>query len=172
MSGLIERLEELNKNNSKVRAELRRILAFDLGTYVPAYPYIERFVNKESNSWRREMHYLVAGLWATHWREGRSEPQLSIGKACWELYRERENSPSIERRFITLLDSDHDQLPHRLRQMIALIKEQTIDFDAILRGLLKWNEDKKPTQNAWARDFYLNMNHEVDAESTSLEESK
>jgi len=172
MSGFIEWLEKMNNNETKVRAVLSRSLAFDPGIYVPAYPYVEPFVKNENNIWRREMHYLVAGLWAAHWREGRSGRQLSIGKACCELYRERENSPSIERRFISLLDADREQLPHRLRQMIALLKEQAIDFDVLLEGLLKWHYDKKPTQNRWARDFYLNMNHEMDAESTGLEESK
>ena len=172
MSRFIEWLEEANKNNAKLRAVLRHSLAFDPGTYVPAYPYIEPFVKNEEHAWRREMHYLVAGLWALHWREGRSGQQLSIGKACWKLCRERENSTSIERRFIFLIDADRDQLPHRLRQMVALLKEQPIDFDALLEGLLKWHYDKKPTQNRWVRDFYRNMNHEVDDESTILEESE
>lgn len=172
MSRFIEWLKEVNENNTKVRAVLRQSLAFDPGIYVPAYTYIEPFVNKENSTWLREMHYLVAGLWAAHWREGRSGQQLSIGKACWELYLTKDMSPSIERRFISLLDADRDQLPHRLRQMIALLKEQAIDFDTLLEGLLKWHYDKKPTQNRWAHDFYLNMNHEVDAESTGLEESK
>ena len=171
MSGFIERMEDLNKKSTKVRAVLRRSLAFDPGTYVFAYPYVESFVKDENNTWRRDIHYLVAGLWAAHWREGRSDQQMSIGKACWKLYNERDKSASIERRFITLLDSDRDQLPHRLRQMIALLKEQTIDFEDLLKDLLRWNKDKKPTQNRWARDFYLNMNHEVDTESTSREET-
>jgi CRISPR-associated protein Cse2 (CRISPR_cse2). len=45
--------------------------------------------------------------------------------------------------------------------MIALIKEQAIDFDALLKGLLYWNDDQKRTQNAWARDFYRNLNYET-----------
>jgi CRISPR system Cascade subunit CasB len=53
-----------------------------------------------------------------------------------------------------MLDADSDQLPHRLRQMIALLKKQAIDFDNLLKGLLYWNDDQKRTQNAWARDFY------------------
>ena len=172
MSGFIEWLEKVNNNDTKVRAVLRRSLAFAPGTDVHAYPYVESFAKNERSTWRRAMYYLVAGLWAIHWREGRSDQPLSIGRASWELYVERGKSSSIERRFITMLDSDGDQLPHRLRQMIALLKEQTIDFEFLLKGLLRWNEDKKPTQNSWARDFYRNMNHEVDDESTNLEESE
>jgi CRISPR system Cascade subunit CasB len=71
MRRFIEWLEGLNKKDTKVRAVLRRSLAFDPGAFVPAYPYVEPFVKDEGNSWRREMHYLVAGLWAAHWREER-----------------------------------------------------------------------------------------------------
>jgi CRISPR system Cascade subunit CasB len=62
---------------------------------------------------------------------------------------------------ISLLDADHDQLPHRLRQMVALLKEQPIDFDALLTGLLYWDDDQKRTQNTWARDFYRTLSHET-----------
>ncbi|MHB1515367.1 MAG: type I-E CRISPR-associated protein Cse2/CasB [Acidiferrobacteraceae bacterium] len=153
MSGFIEWLESSNEKDTKVRAVLRRSLAFDPGAFVPAYPYVEPFLKGEDNSWRREMLYLVAGLWAAHWREGRNGTPMPIGKAC-AAYQAASGSTSTERRFINLLDADRGQLPHRLRQMIALLKEQAIDFDGLLNGLLYWNDDQKRTQNAWARDFY------------------
>ena len=172
MSGFIEWLENLNEKDTKVRAVLRRSLTFDPGTFVPAYPYVEPFVKDEDNSWRREMFYLVAGLWATHWREDQRGQPMSLGKAC-AVHQAASGSTNTERRFITLLDADSDQLPHRLRQMIALLKDQDIDFDNLLKGLLYWNDDQKRTQNAWARDFYRNMNHEMEIEpTTQKEESK
>ena len=157
MSGFIEWLKGLNEKDTKVRAVLRRSLAFDPGKFAPAYPYVEPFVKNESNSWRRDMHYLVAGLWAAHSRDGLAGQPMSLGKAC-AAYRVASGSTSAERRFITLLDADSDQLPYRLRQMIALLKEQAIDFEALLKGLLYWGEDQKPTQNSWAREFYRNLN--------------
>ncbi len=153
MSGFIEWLESMNEKDTKVRAVLRRSLAFDPGAFVPAYPYVEPFLKDEDNTWRREMFYLVAGLWAAHWREGRNGTPLPIGKAC-AAYQAASGSSSTERRFINLLDADCDQLSHRLRQIAALLKEQVIDFDALLNGLLYWNNDQKRTQNDWARDFY------------------
>lgn len=115
------------------------------------------------------MYYLIAGLWAAHWREGRTGIAMTIGKACAAYYAES-GSTSTERRFITLLDSDSDEVPHRLRQMFALIKEYPIDFDALLTGLLHWNDDRKRTQNAWARDFYRNMKDNMEAEPITQEE--
>ena len=157
MSEFIEWLVSLNEKDTKVRAVLRRSLAFEPGTYVQAIPYVEPFVRDQDNSWRREMLYLVAGLWAAHWREGHMRQPMSIGKAC-AAYQAASGSTSTECRFINLLDADSDQLPHRLRQMMALLKEHPIDFDALLKGLLHWNDDQKRTQNAWARDFYRAMN--------------
>lgn len=95
---------------------------------------------------------------------------MGIGKACHSLYLARDKSPSVERRFITLLDSDRDQLSHRLRQVVAMLKDYPLDFEALLTGLLYWNDDRKRTQNAWARDFYQNMKDELEAEPTFQEE--
>ncbi|MBV5339476.1 MAG: type I-E CRISPR-associated protein Cse2/CasB [Deltaproteobacteria bacterium] len=169
MNGFIEWLEGLNEKDTKVRAVLRRSLAFDPGRFTPAYPYVEPFVKDEENFWRRDMFYLVAGLWASHWRVGRVGVPMTLGKACAAYYEGRK-STSTERRFITLLDSDSDQLPYRLRQMVALLKEQSIDFDDLLNRLLYWNDDQKRTQNIWARDFYRNFNHEIDTKSNSNKE--
>lgn len=170
MSEFIRRLESLNEKDTKVRAVLRRSLSFDPGQYIPAYPYVEPFVRGENNSWRREMLYLVAGLWAAHWRGGCSGEPTGIGRACHALYLAKDKSPSVERRFITLLDSDRDQLAHRLRQMVALLKDDPLDFEALLTGLLSWNDDRKRTQTAWARDFYQNMKAEIETEPIFQEE--
>ena len=169
MSGFIEWLDSLNAKDTRVRAVLRRSLAFDPGAFVPAYPYVEPFLKGENNFWRRNMLYLVAGLWAAHWREGRRETPMTIGQAC-AAHWTATGSTSSERRFISLLDSDNDQLPHHLRQMVALLKDQSIDFEALLTGLVYWNDDRKRTQNAWARDFYRNIQDDMEAEPTIQEE--
>ncbi|MDA8141204.1 MAG: type I-E CRISPR-associated protein Cse2/CasB [Desulfobacteraceae bacterium] len=157
MSRFIEWLEDLNKKDSKVRAVLRRSLSFDPGKFVPAYPYVEPFVKDEDNGWRREVFYLVAGVWAAYRRDDQTGAPMHIGKACAAYYQSRNKTKSVEGRFISLLDADSDQLPHRLRQMIALLKEYAIDFDDLLKGLLYWHDDQKRTQNGWARDFYQNV---------------
>jgi len=169
MRRFIEWLEGLNEKDSKVRAVLRRSLAFEPGEYFPAYPYVERFVWSENDEWKREMYYLVASLWAAHWREGRTETPMTIGNAC-AAHQKASGSASTERRFIALLDSGRDELPHRLRQMVALLKDHPIDFEALLTGLVHWNDDRKRTQNAWARDFYRNVQDNMEPESITKEE--
>ena len=169
MSGFVEWLEKLNETDTKVRAVLRRSLAFDPGVFPSAYPFVEPFLKNDDNFWRREMLYLVAGLWASHWRKDRSGERISLGKACAA---QQGKSASTERRFINLLDADPDQLPHRLRQMVALLKDYNLDFEALLTGLLYWNSDGKRTQNQWARDFYRNPKHESETETTVAKEGK
>jgi len=171
MKRFIEWLEGLNQKDTKVRAVLRHSLAFDPGAFPPAFPYVEPFVGNESSEWNREMHYLIAGLWAAHWREGRVAVPVSIGMAC-AAHQAVSGSTSTERRFITLLDSTKEELPHRLRQMVALLKDHSIDFEALLKGLVYWIDDRKRTQNAWARDFYRNLQDDTDTEPESLTEEE
>lgn len=179
MSGFIDFLEARNEKDTRVRAILRRSLSFAPGEYVPAYPYVESFVKDTGAAWRREVHYLVAGLWGAHWREDRTGAHMPIGVACAVLDNERRRKvghddrqkvSSTEKRFVTLLDADTDQLPHRLRQMTALLKDQPIDFDALLKGLLYWNDDEKRTQNAWARDYYRSLDAETEDQPVPQEE--
>jgi CRISPR system Cascade subunit CasB len=169
MNGFIEWLESLNAKDTKVRAVLRRSLAFNPGEFVQAYPYVEPFLKEEASFWQRKMLYLVAGLWAEHWRDEQRGKLIPIGIAC-AAHQLASGSTSTERRFITLLDADPDQLPNRMRQMVALLKEQAIDFNDLLKGLLHWNDDQKRTQNSWARDFYRNLTNETATKYQSKKE--
>jgi len=166
MSGLIAWLEKLNESDTKVRAVLRRSLAFDPGQYIPAFPYVEPFLRGEQEGWQRDVHYLVASLWAAHWRQGRASAAQPLAKAC-AAHQIKSGSASTERRFINLLDADRDQLPHRLRQMVALLNEQPIDFERLLADLLDWHRDDKRTQNAWAREFYRTLNSQTQPETVT-----
>jgi len=161
MSGFIAWLEDVNKRDTKVRAVLRRSVAFDPGTHIPAYPYVEPFLKREGvgegEDWRRSAHYLAAGLWAAHWREGRTGPTAPFSKAC-ALHQIDNGSVSTERRFIHLLAADREQLPHRLRQMVALLAEQHIDFQMLLNDVLFWNNAERRVQLSWAREFYRTLN--------------
>nr|WP_320132926.1 type I-E CRISPR-associated protein Cse2/CasB [uncultured Holophaga sp.] len=159
MSTFIEWLEERQREDTRVRAALKRSLAFEPGTHVPAFPWVEPFLVGNENTWRRKVHHLVAGLWALHWREGESRPVLPLGVAA-ATFQNAMDAAGTERRFIALLDADEEQLPHRLRQLVALLKDYPLDFEAMLTDLLRWNNESKRTQNEWARDFYRTLTHD------------
>jgi CRISPR system Cascade subunit CasB len=56
--------------------------------------------------------------------------------------------------------------------MVALLKDHSIDFEALLKGLVYWSDDRKRTQNAWARDFYRNLQDDTDTEPESVTEEE
>jgi len=174
MSTFIESLEQMTARDSKVRAVLKRSLAFDPGTHPPAFPFVEYRVQDEEGNWNRQMYYLVAGLWAMHWREGQGAPMTLAQAAAIIDRKQRKNaSPAdkgkntaIERRFIALLDADETQLPHRLRQMISLLKDHAIEFDDLLKDLRSWNHPARFVQIKWAKQFYhTNDNDKNDTET-------
>lgn len=180
MSNYLDWLKASSERDTRVRAVLRRSLAFDPGTYPAAYPYVEPFLKDQDSHWRRQVHYLVAALWAAHWKVGRTDPAQPIGVAV-ARYAILHHSPeqissgtsSTERRFIALLDANADELPYRLRQMVALLKDQAIDFDLLLADLLRWHAPDKCIQHRWARQFYRALHKDTDlpAEPKNEEES-
>jgi CRISPR system Cascade subunit CasB len=170
MSAFIDWLEARRGEDPRIRADLKRSLAFEPAAYVPAFRWVEPFLQGDCSPWRRKAHYLVAGLWALHGEQEGSRVGLGVAVA---RHQNQSNSSSTEGRFIALLDADEDQLPHRLRQMVSLLKEQSLDFGALLEGILRWRNDSKWTQNDWARDFYRTL-HTQDgsmAEPTPAEEA-
>ena len=170
MSILLEMLEEMGLKESRVRAVLKRSLAFNPGIYPPAFAYVEPYLKDDDGSWKRKMYYLVGGLWAQHWRAEHIEGH-SLPSACAALYAAKEKSPSIEKRFIALLDADEDQLPYRLRQMTALLKEYPIDFDALLHDLIYWNNHERFVQIRWGKTFYHTQSiPETENETTDTKE--
>jgi CRISPR system Cascade subunit CasB len=150
---MIEFLEGIAEKESKVRAVLKRSLAFDPGLYPPAFPYVEHRLGNDDGNWKRTVFYLVAGLWALRRRESHGQGQ-TLPSACKEFYLKNEKSPSVEKRFMALLDADDGQLSNRLRQMVTLLKEYPIDFDHLLKDLLSWNHPDKWVQIKWAKEFY------------------
>ena len=166
MSNLIGWLEDLSSRDTKARAILKRSLAFEPGAFPPAYAYVEPFVGTTASDWRRGTLYLVAGVWASHWREGRASSTMSLARAAAK-HQSDSGSSSTERRFMNLLEADDEQLPHCLRQMVSLLKDYPIDFEALVSGLLHWNDDGKRTQIQWAREFYQSAQRPMSDDPTS-----
>lgn len=166
---LIAQLELRAGEDSAVRAVLRKSLAFPAGTHVMAFPYVEPFLPRDAKGWVRESRYLVAGLWALHWRPDRRGVTVSLPVAC-ALHQRLKESTSLERRFLNLLDADREALPHHLRQVITLLKDHPIDFEKLMGGVLHWNSERRWVQRSWAQEFYRTLAGES-AESIAKEAS-
>jgi CRISPR system Cascade subunit CasB len=145
-------------------AELRRSLAFDPGTHAPTYRTVQDFAKNAKSRFEDDAYYLVAGLFALVERPNPDRPAptfeqpRNLGQSIAELYVARQKTKSVEDRFIALLDADAEQLPYRLRQMVALLRDTAvIDWQTLLSDLRFWNLEDKPVQRRWAQAFYRHV---------------
>jgi CRISPR system Cascade subunit CasB len=159
----IRHLQELKEDRGAMAA-LRRILASEPGHPVDAraYRYVEPFVEEEIE-WQRAMYYLVAGLFALHPQQS----EQTLPEALSDLWRQDNQRPSTERRFLALLDSDADQLPDRLRRVVAYLrsKNKGLDYERLLSDLLQWRRPDRRVQQRWAQEFYRTSQQHVESEA-------
>lgn len=155
----IAHLSDLAERDRGALAHLRRSLAFAPGSFPRAYPYVERFVPRESHAgdpWRKAL-YLTAALFALH-PEHRGD--ISLASALGSIARTRE-STSVEQRFIALLGAEPESLPNLLRQAVSLLAadDHPCDYVRLLDDLGVWlrhfDVDRRDSiRQRWARDFY------------------
>ncbi|MCY1273393.1 CRISPR type I-E/ECOLI-associated protein CasB/Cse2 [compost metagenome] len=155
----ITHLAHLRESDRGALAGLRRSLGFAPGSYPPAYPYVERFAAAEwhAQDARRLALYLVAGLYALNPRHADGSLASSLG----ELMRKNE-SASIEQRFIALLSADAENLSVYLRQVVSLLAstESGLDYARLLNDLSRLLDPRldpdwrDAIRQRWARDFY------------------
>ncbi|MBO1437421.1 type I-E CRISPR-associated protein Cse2/CasB [Meiothermus sp. CFH 77666] len=165
------------KLDRKAFAHLRRSLRDEPGHYIGAIPYVEPFTLGDTPSWVRQMYYLVAGLFAYVERplepsgSARKPLEQNLGESMARLYVLKERSPSIERRFIRLLDADHEQLPSRLRQTVTLLKSNDIPigWEQLLDDLGYWRSEQRRVQHRWARSFYQRAERETQPQESTPE---
>ena len=148
---LVDYLRGLVNRDPGAVASLGRSLAFEPGTYAPAFPALERLVGALSEE-ERKRAYMVSGLWARYGKREGGRP-----KALATLMRQlAAGSDSVAARFTVLLDADIDELPHRLRQAVSLVHGAglALDWGALYDDLRWWGHPDKNVQQRWARHFY------------------
>lgn len=174
-AAFVEYLRHLKERDRGALATLRHSLTYSPGDYPRAYPLIERFVGKDwhVNDARRLARYAVAGLFASH-----PVHQTRTLAAAWgQLMREKDR-PSLEQRFIALLESDAEGVMSHLRQSVSLLAAagQGFNYEVLLDDLsTALNERADPDardrlKRRWARDFYR-AQQEQDVESSGDAES-
>lgn len=159
----VQHLQKLAAHDRGALAILRRGASFAPGAYPPAYPYVERFVpdGRHARDSLRQALYLTATLFANHPVQ---DQRMSFAAAFGALMRERE-SDSIEKRFISLLSSDSEQVSNYLRQATSLLAADSIgvNYVLLLDDLQRWLnpfrvEARDEMRQRWARDFYRALN--------------
>src|SRR5262245_36207580 len=94
-------------------AELRRCLGKDVSYALTRIGWLFASVP----DWALDVAALVAALFASHF-ESRGEGCLG---ASFRYFRDSGGSESAERRFVTLLNSEKEDLPDRLRHLVTLM---------------------------------------------------
>jgi CRISPR system Cascade subunit CasB len=141
------------ETDTSVVATLRRSLAEEPGSFAPSFPIVEPFVGHLSERARRTV-YLAAGLWALAQRResGAPVPLVEAVRRCAH----GRASGSVEKRFVSLLDAEADELVWRLRHLVQLVASDGIpvDWPGLLKDLLLWNSPDRWVQQRWARTFW------------------
>ena len=129
-------------------AELRQALNNPLRGAKHVVPYLGTGKPTDDEEW----FFLVASLFAYHRRH---EKGKSLGDAFRRI---KDDSGSIESRFLALLSAPAAQLPDRLRSAVTLLdaRDVPLDWHRLLSDVLHWDSPGKRRQHALARDFYRN----------------
>lgn len=171
-TAFIEHLQHLAQRDRGALAALRRSLSFAPGDYPKAYPYVERYVGRDWHAAdaRRRALYAVAGLYAMH----PVAHARSLAAAMGQLVRDKDR-PSLELRFVALLEADADGVMNHLRQAVSLLAAEGMGFNhaMLLQDLnVALNERASPDardrlKRQWAREFYRSLQPDHDAEGAA-----
>ncbi|WP_165774807.1 type I-E CRISPR-associated protein Cse2/CasB [Candidatus Viridilinea mediisalina] len=145
----LERLDAAGRARLKRNAGRRLNEARDVQrVFFQALPYA-----LAGRAFEEEIYFLVATLYPL--ADSRND-STNLGQTMRRVRQTRE-SESIDRRFQSLLDSNSEQLPFRLRQIVRLAaaSEQTIDWAQLLQDLLAWEHPERYIQLRWARNYFV-----------------
>jgi CRISPR system Cascade subunit CasB len=147
----IAHLEALRDREERgALAALRRGAGSPPGTVAAMYPHILPWVPRQRRV--EDAAYVIGSLFALHPQPGGTG---TLGKALSMIPGQTE---SLEKRFVALLNSHYDDLPHHLRQAVSLLKSSEkqipVDWRQLLRDMLYWEHEKRFVQQRWAREFW------------------
>lgn len=157
----IEYLKNLNDSEQRgAIAALRRGFQYELGKCVDMYPYVIPWLKNKKGRWNKNMHYLIASLFAYHPSSGNSG---NMGDVFRKIFLSQGESKSIEQRFITLLRCNPEDLDFHMRQAISLAKSANIpiDWHRLFYDLKRWPyESSFPPYENWAQSFWKKEKNE------------
>lgn len=146
----ISRLEQLRESDDRgALAKLRRGVGKRMGS-PEMYPYVVPFLPDSAQD--RELYFLVASLFAMH------PNAASRGKSMGKVFQEmKDDSESIEKRFVNLLSADSEDIGGHLRHAVSLAKSKgvAVDYHRLLYDLRYWTHPDRFVQLQWAKDFWV-----------------
>lgn len=148
----IDFLKKLKREkNRAAMAHLRRGLGKPAGTSTEMYPYIGKFLPKEPNYRYENALYLVGSLFGLY--SDANDMKGNFGDSMFQI---KDESGSIEKRFVALLNANCEDLHQHLRQAVGLLKakEKPVNWERLFKDITNWESDNRYVQLNWARGFW------------------
>ncbi len=138
--------------NRAALAQLRRGLGKPPGSVPQTYPYVVPWIQGISET-ESKAFFLVSSLFAMH---PETANDGTLGITFFSIWKDAGQSPSIEKRFVQLLNSNVDELPGRLRHAVSLAasKKVPVNYAQLLSDLRYWNNENRWVQQKWAKQFW------------------
>jgi CRISPR system Cascade subunit CasB len=151
-------LERLHRDDDRATlARLRRGLGKPVGFAPERDGWVRSRLPDSASDGLWDHCALIASLFAVHSESG---GRGNMG-ASFRTLKDAGSGDGAERRFATLLDSDEEDLPGRLRHSVALLKSKDIpvDWGRLLHDVQYWTRPDRFVQRKWARDFWAGGRH-------------
>ena len=154
---LISYLKNLEKRQDRAAlAHLRRGLGKPPKTAMEMFPYLGQFLSHETKPRYENAVFIIAALFAYY-----PDAPPNVGNLGASLRQLNDDSKSIEKRFVALLNAEAEDLPYYLRQIIGLLraKEIAVNWEQLFKDVQNWDNDKRFVQRKWAEKFWGNYNN-------------
>lgn len=152
-SRIIEFCDRLSQLDTGERGRLKRCAGKSLvearsdglTLYYNALPY-------NVPGFQQETYFLVASLYPFADSAASGDLGSSLRRAQTAT-----NARGLDRRVQILLDSDENQLPHRLRQATHLLQSSRVGvcWPQLLDDLLHWTYPNRYVQRRWAQSYFV-----------------
>ena len=159
IEAFVHRLKELvDREDRAALARLRRGLGQEFGTAPDRDAWILARLPADVSDRHLADAATIASLFALHSAPGGTGTLAATLRILGMRTPADDGGPSsaVERRFVALLNSEHEDLPDRLRQAISLLKAHDlgIDWSRLFQDLIHWESDRRFVQRRWSRDFW------------------
>lgn len=111
-----------------------------------------RLLPSDVRPYEHQQYFLVATLFPIATGTGKDR---NFG-ATLRLARQSTSGAALDRRVETLLDTDAEQLPFRLRQTVRLVQSHRVgvNWARLLVDLLGWGAPSRHVQRQWAETYF------------------
>ena len=123
------------------------------------YQFLGKFLSDSTSQNYEDAVFIVSALFASYSQA--KNVKGNLGDSLREYQRKTE-SESVEKRFVSLLNAERDELSTYLRNIINLLKSQEIgvNWEKLFNDIQQWNTDNRFVQTRLARSFWGNINTE------------